>query len=296
MRALIERASDVIALVDGDGTFRYVSPAVSRMLGYSPSELIGRDSMVLASPEDRDEAIAAFRAVIERPGETIVREHRSLRKDGAVCWLESTNTNLLDDPRVGAIVSNFRDISERKMAERERAQRERHAELNAAIGMALTSRHALAEQLQRCAEALVAHFDAGLVRIWELDGDVLVLRAGAGLETTLEGMYSRIPIGALKIGRVAAERRPELTNAMFEDSNVPAQAWSRRTGMVAFAGYPLLVGERLVGAIAVFAPHPLEPSALTVLGSTADMIAVGIDRATADAARESLLQRELAAR
>jgi PAS domain S-box-containing protein len=296
IRALIERASNVIALVDGDATFRYVSPAVSRMLGYSPPELIGRDSMLLAPPEDRDEAIAAFRAVTQRPGETIVHEHRSLRKDGSLCWLETTSTNLLDDPRVGAIVSNFRDISERKMAERERAQRERHAELNAAIGMALTSRNSLAEQLQHCAEALVAHFDAGLVRIWELDADVLVLRAGAGLETTLEGMYSRIPVGALKIGRVAAERRPELTNAMFEDPDVPAQAWSRRTGMVAFAGYPLLVGERLVGAIAVFAAHPLETSALTVLGSTADMIAVGIDRAMSEAARESLLQRELAAR
>jgi PAS domain S-box-containing protein len=296
--ALIERSHDAIALVDADGTFRYVSPAVTRILGFSPDELIGSSGLSLLPPEDLEAARAAFSTVVEDPATTLVYEHRYLRKDGSVCWLESTVANLLADPRVGAIVSNFRDVSDRRAAERERQERECQVELGAAVGAAFTARLPLASQLQQCVEALVAHFDAARARIWTLNDDeqVLVLQASAGLETANDEPYQRIPIGAMKMGRIAARRRPHLTNAIADDSDFSDQSWARREGIVSFAGYPLLAGERLVGAMGLFARHPLAATALTVLGSTADVIALGIDRANVDAARESLLARERAAR
>ncbi len=238
-----------------------------------------------------------FSTVVEDPATTLVYEHRYLRKDGSVCWLESTVANLLADPRVGAIVSNFRDVSDRRAAERERQERERQVELGAAVGAAFTARLPLACQLQQCVEALVAHFDAARAGIWTLDDEqVLVLQGSAGLERADDEPYQRIPLGALNMGRIAAQRRPHLTNAIGDDPDFSDQSWARREGMVSFAGYPLLVGERLVGALGLFARHPLAATALTVLGSTADVIALGIDRANADAARESLLARERAAR
>jgi len=66
--------------------------------------------------------------------------------------------------------------------------------------------------------------------------------------------------------------------------------------MVAFAGYPLLAGERLLGVLGVFARQPMSDSMLAILGSVADAVAVGVDRATTEAAREAVLDRERAAR
>ena len=56
--------------------------------------------------------------------------------------------------------------------------------------------------------------------------------------------HSRIPVGSLKIGGIAAERKAHLTNDVLNDPNVDDKEWARREGMVAFAGYPLTVGER----------------------------------------------------
>ena len=69
-------------------------------------------------------------------------------------------------------------------------------------------------------------------------GDVLELRASAGMYTHLDGAHARVPVGQFKIGPIAQERRPHLTNAVLGDPRVPDQDWAEREGMVAFAGYP----------------------------------------------------------
>jgi len=177
-------------------------------------------------------------------------------------------------------------------------QRTRQAELAAEIGAALTSDAPWLGQLQRCAEALVRSLDAAFARIWTLDEatEMLMLRASAGLYTHLDGPHSRVPLGALKIGRIAAERRPHLTNSVVGDPLVGDQDWARREGMVAFAGYPLVVGGRLIGVMALFARHELADATLDTLGAVADEIALGIVRAWADEERARLLIQERAAR
>ena len=107
---------------------------------------------------------------------------------------------------------------------------------------------------------------------------MLLLRASAGMYTHTDGGYRRIPVGQFKIGQIAQERRPHLTNAVIGDPRVPAQDWARREGMIAFAGYPLVVEDRLVGILAMFARHPLSEATLRMMASVADEIALGIDR------------------
>ena len=138
--------------------------------------------------------------------------------------------------------------------------------------------------LQRCAEALVEHLDGAFARIWTLNEqeDVLELRASAGLYTHLDGPHSRVPVGKYKIGLIAQERKPHLTNAVVGDPRVGDQEWARREGMVAFAGYPLVVDDRLVGVMAMFARHPLTEATLEAMASVADEIAVGIERKVAE--------------
>src|SRR5262249_9222082 len=133
---------------------------------------------------------------------------------------------------------------------------------------------------QPCAEALVRHLDVAFARIWSLDAhaDVLVLQASAGQYTHLDGPHSRVPVGRFKIGLIAQERRPHLTNDVANDPRVSDPEWARREGMIAFAGYPLLIEDRLMGVLAMFARRALSPAMFPVLRSVADGIALGIER------------------
>jgi GAF domain-containing protein len=84
-------------------------------------------------------------------------------------------------------------------------------------------------------------------------------------------------VGQYKIGLIARERKPHLTNAVLADP-VCMTRRARREGLVAFAGYPLLVEERLVGVMAMFARHPLSEATLDTMASVANGVALGVER------------------
>jgi signal transduction histidine kinase/CheY-like chemotaxis protein/HPt (histidine-containing phosphotransfer) domain-containing protein len=179
------------------------------------------------------------------------------------------------------------DITERKgaedalrAAEEEAAERAHMAEMGRDVGIALSQGNTLREILQPCAEALVRHLNVSFARIWTLDPkeDILVLQASAGRYTHLNGPHSRVPIGQFKIGLIAQERQPHLTNDVPHDPRISDPEWARREGMIAFAGYPLLIEDRLMGVLAMFARMTLSPAVLHVLRSVADGIALGIER------------------
>jgi PAS domain S-box-containing protein len=166
------------------------------------------------------------------------------------------------------------------------ARREEQRELNhpallrAEVGAVLSRGGPVRELLQPCAEALVRHFGAAFARIWVLPPgeQVLKLRASAGLYTHLDGAHAHIPVGELKIGQIAQEGRPHLTNDVLNDPRVRQKDWVRREGLVSFAGYPLLAGGRVVGVMALFARRRLEDDTLEVLASVADTLAQSISR------------------
>ena len=159
-------------------------------------------------------------------------------------------------------------------------QRHRVSALTADVGLALTRSDDLRMVLQQCAEAVVSRLDAAFARIWTLNDaeHVLDLQASAGIYTHLDGPHGRVPVGHFKIGMIAQERRPHLTNAVIGDPRVSDQAWAAREGMVAFAGYPLMIGDDLVGVLAMFARHPLGPPDHAALESVAHGIALALAR------------------
>ena len=139
--------------------------------------------------------------------------------------------------------------------------------------------------MQGCAEALVADLDDGLARIWTLDesGQMLELRAGAGTYAGIDGTQSRVAIGNSTIGAIAATRRPHVTGAKQIDPRLADPRWAEREGIVAFAGYPLLVDSKLVGVMAILSRRDLSAAALESIAAVADAVAVGIERKRAEA-------------
>jgi len=185
-----------------------------------------------------------------------------------------------------AICGIATDITELKRAEELQARRARQAALRADIHAAFSvgTEGALPSMLQRSAEALVRHLDAAFARIWTLDDrqNVLELQASAGLYTRLDGEHARVAVGDLKIGRIAQERRPHLTNDVLNDEHISHPEWAKQEGMVAFAGYPLVVEGRLVGVLAMFARKQLSQDTLESLEVVADAVAQGIERKRAE--------------
>lgn len=116
-RSLIENASDLITVADGQGIIRYESPSIERMLGYKPEERIGKSVFELLHPDDLSFARRHFAKGIQNPGVVHRMECRFKHKDGSWHLVETTGINLLDDPAVAGIVVNSHDITERKRAE-----------------------------------------------------------------------------------------------------------------------------------------------------------------------------------
>jgi PAS domain S-box-containing protein len=116
-RALIENSSDVIAVIDAEGTVKYVSPSVERIVGYCPNERVGDESYTNLHPDDLSISRGAVQRAVESPGEMIHFQVRVRHKEGHWVHLDSVARNLLDDPFVQGIVINTRDITEAKRQE-----------------------------------------------------------------------------------------------------------------------------------------------------------------------------------
>src|SRR5205823_4204510 len=138
----------------------------------------------------------------------------------------------------------------------------------------LTRGEDLGTMLQNCCAAVVRDLDAARARVWTLNSkeQVLELEASAGLETPIDETHGRVPVGQSKIGKIALDRKPHWTNHLAGDPRIGDQALARREGMVSFAGYPLLIGDRLVGVLAMYARKELPQASLDALGVVADSV------------------------
>jgi PAS domain S-box-containing protein len=309
-RALFEGSSQGVVLQDENGLLE-VNPAAVRILGrQSPQELLGKHPKDMApahQPNGQSSEAMAHKHIEECLTQGSARfEWVASSPKGQDIPLEVALTRIEWSGRQ-VIQAFITDISERKQAEhslreanrelrreieqRIRAEgllneRVRMSTLNAEVAVALNTGSELAAMLQQCAELVVKHLDVAFARIWTLDPakQILELQASGGCYTHLDGPHSRIRVGQFKIGLIAQERRPHLTNSVQTDPRISDREWAIGEGMVAFAGYPLGLEDRVLGVLAVFARHALPESVLKALGSVADSVALGIERKRAQTA------------
>jgi PAS domain S-box-containing protein len=309
-RALFEGSIQGVILHD-ENMFLEVNPAAVRIMGcQSAEELIGKfptDTSPPFQPNGESSAVLSRKYVEECLANGSARfEWMSRTPQGRPIPLEVTLTRIQWSGRQ-VIQALLNDISERKEAERalQDANRELHREieqrtraeeslrqrvrmstLNAGVAVALNAGSGLRPMLQQCVELVTRHLDVAFARVWILNEatQTLELEASAGCYTHLDGPHSRVKVGQYKIGLIAQEKRPHLTNHVQQDERVSDKGWAQREGMVAFAGYPLLLEGRVLGVLAMFSRHPLPEDVLTALGSVADSLALGIERKRAQAA------------
>jgi PAS domain S-box-containing protein len=118
-RKLVEESSDIATIIDSDGTITYVSPSVTRTLGYEPEELVGEVGYEYQHPDDRDAVVDAIETLRTTPDDVQMIETRFRRADGSWCWVEATLQDRSDDPDINGILVNSRDITQRKRQEKQ---------------------------------------------------------------------------------------------------------------------------------------------------------------------------------
>ncbi len=287
-RAIVDTAVDGVITIDHRGRILEFNPAAEKLFGYQSAEIVGRELSELIIPPSMRQAhrqgLAHYLATGEGPALGKRIEVSAMRADGTEFPIELAVCDISQSGRP-IFTGYLHNLSDRKQREAALAEQVRLAQLTADVAVTLTGADSIQAMLHFCCEAMVRHLDAAFARIWTLSDDekVLELQASAGMYTHLNGPHSRVPVGKFKIGLIAQEREPHLTNDVLNDPRVGDHEWAKREGMVAFAGHPLIVEERLVGVMAMFARKPLPEATLKALDTLADNIAVGVVRLRTEA-------------
>jgi hypothetical protein len=281
-RLIVEGVKDyAIYMLDPKGYIVSWNAGAERIKGYRAEEIIGQHFSCFYEPGENQQAIAQSELEIAIAQGNSVAEGWRVRKDGSRFWAYAVVTALYDDAgNLRGFSKVTRDITERKKTEEALALQARLAHFCAEVDSALTQSDTLQSILQRCTEAMVRYLDAAFGRIWTLNPEenVLELQASAGMYAHIDGSYSRVPVGKLKIGAIAQNRQPHLTNSVVDDPEILDREWAVREGIVAFAGYPLIVEGSVMGVMAIFARQPLNESLLQSLEFAGDRIALWIER------------------
>ena len=260
-RSLIQNSVDVSMVVRADGTIAYESSAAERVLGVRPDERVGQPAFELVHPDDREFGERLLADVTRSPGAQMTGELRVRHADGSWLSIEAVLKNLLDDPAVGGIVINYRDVTARKGLEEELRRQAFHDSLTGLANRALFAdrlEHALA-RTRRFRQPLAVLFididDFKTVNdsLGHGEGDQLLIAVAERL------------VGAVRSGDTIARMGGDEFAVLIED---PAEADA-----------PIAVAHRLLaaldapfehGAKEIFVHASVGVAAATSSGQTAD--------------------------
>jgi PAS domain S-box-containing protein len=234
-RSLIENSPDAISLIDMRGEILYGSASTTKIFGYRPEELVGRNCLDLIHPEDRDYSSQALREVLAKPPGPLQWDARVRHKDGNYSWVESTISNLLFEAEVQAIVVHQRDINERR----------RHAEELVSSNLRLeefayTAAHDLREPLRA-----ISMFTNLLVQETQLDANArqiakFIVDGAARMSALVEDLLS-----FARTGMQAPPRCVELRHAVAQATQNLALEIGANGAMVTVDCLPAVQGNEI---------------------------------------------------
>lgn len=130
-------------------------------------------------------------------------------------------------------------------------------------------------------DGLVDRFQCAFVRVWLLEPNQTMLRlvASSGMYTNTDGFFGRVPMGSYKVGKIAQNRVSFLSNNLPAEPWVGDREWAIAHQIRGFAGYPLAIGSRTIGVLAVFSHQPLAPEFLEILQTLGTIATIALDAA-----------------
>jgi len=269
--AILDLLPHGVIAVGRDWRVSYANPEANRLLGATGATLWERCEGL-----EHTAFASGFRYAMSDRSELLTESVLP-----SVGWCQARARPMPD----GGLLISLRQVSAHTIE----TGQARTALLLGEIGDALTRESSLRSALGRCASGMVRNLDAALARIWTVDSAARLLHlcACAGIQTEVDGPFARFGFAEHKIGGIAEDGAPYLTNDVVTDPHVGRNDWVAREQIVAFAGYPLRNEDRIVGVMAIYSRRKLDHDTLNGLSAIADALALGIASKTADEARRA---------
>jgi len=294
LEQVLQQLSAVVFVIDLDGRFTLVNPAVAEITGYRPDELADRPFTCLFDDDVLPEVNRQF-ARVARGGETVLEfVTRLRRKDGGSRVIRMSGAPLRRDGRIAGAVGIAEDVTERRALEQRvtHLQRARDAAsaCNRAVVRAQTEAGLLAEICRTLVET--GGYRLAWVGYAEADADKTLRRMasfGAG-EAYLDGLkvtWGEDAHGGGPGGKAIRSGRPSLAGDLWSDPDfAPWRETARRHGLRSCVSLPLLADGRAFGVLILYATEPqaIDADELALLVELADDLASGIRGLRADAA------------
>ena len=280
-RTILEASPDCIKVLDLDGRVVFVNPAGRKLLETGDSEMRAKSYWPgLWEGEGRAQAEKAYRlGLAGKTGRFVA--FRPTPKGTAKWWDVVLRPISEAGGKPEKLLVVLRDVTEQKNQQIAIAERVQLTALRAEIASQIAADSPLPPVLQRIAEAFVNDLNLALVRVWTMEGDMLVLRASAGVHPQLHGADGRIPVGSSPVGTIAQRRKPYVVHNL-QDEPIGSPDGIRQQMIASFAGYPLTIGERSVGVLAVYGKAPFPENILAEVSFAAKGIAEFIQRKQVD--------------
>ena len=302
-RNILESIADAFFSVDNEWRFTYLNSRAEQLLFKTKEELIGK----CIWDEFPETVGSTFKSESYRAVSCQVTVHFEEFYQPLETWLEVRSYPYQDGLSVF-----LRDVTTRKQSEAALLERSRLYTLEAEVGTALGAGGTLSERLNRCTEAMLQHLEANFVSIWTFNqqsvaeasaSEAFLEQQAIAFANSLSQVYwqdllaeRRVSLEGSVIGFVAQTRQPYLSqDSSLRSAGMEARLYNGELAesclLIAnsyFAGYPLIVEDRLVGTIAVGSHSRFTEAVNHMLGWVANALAIAIDR---NWAKEALLAR-----
>ena len=254
-KALIENVSDIIAILDIEGIFRYSSPSIVKILGYETKDIVGKRLLELVHPHDVSLITTATRQAKQQPGFGIaIVEYRIRHKNGQWRTFSATLTNLLEVPLVDGYLVNCHDITEHKTIEAKLKQRAAQLALINDIGSKIAAELELDSVLDRAAYLIHQSFGYHHIALLLLDKGVAKLKAiyGSYQPWFTPHHYQRLDRGI--IGWVIKQGQMVVANDINLEPRYFSPIGDRSTTRAELC-LPIKVAHKTLGALDIQSPQ-----------------------------------------
>ncbi|GAB2973929.1 hypothetical protein GCM10027049_05110 [Mucilaginibacter puniceus] len=255
---LIENGGDAIVILTTEGKPVYASPSVKKVLGYTVAEALKLDLFSIAWPDDVPAIQQVMEQVLANPGIPIKgHTSRLLHKDGTWHWYESVVTNMLNDPDIGGIVDNFRDVTEQVEAENKLITANRLYAFISQINQALV--HADNEQdvfKEACRIAVDSgKFAMAWVGLVDTVNQTLTITEGFGMPAEDHPKFTNATYETNgPVAQILANGTSFICNNIARDYNLPIwQAYAASRGLQSLMMLPLKRGGKITGIFSLYA-------------------------------------------
>lgn len=295
IRAILDTAPDGILTMNRNGRIESVNNAVERLFGYHKDELIGQHVSLIIEhtsvyESETREGTDPTQGIPHLVG--FDRQVVGCRRGGTTFPIDVTISEVHADG-VQRFTGMIRDITVHKLAEANLAEQARMAEFAAKIGQILVGTGGLATILSHCTDAIVSHLDMPLATIWTMNDatESLELAARTDKFTTRVCPLAFSDSAGIVIDAVARQKCAYHSDNVAIDARFQDAVWIDQERITEFAGYPLIVENRVIGVIGIYSRSPLTGGSFRKIGQVANSIAIAIQRANG----EIMLKQAMAA-